>query len=292
MEEEAGKISETGRLPSDRRRPRRSDVLALAGIGSLLALLAIAVGLGVALIAMFERDVDDLTHRHVIYTTAMHEAALSSARLANTHRGFLVGGDVDEYLDAIRVRTTEVRSALTRADSAAVGDEQDGAVDMSRVRFELWLQALNGDTAAFRGGAREEAIAATLGATRDLRRTYEDSLARGYTLGVQSIESDTDSILTSASRSVWALLGYLAVALVIGVAIAIWVVRGILRPSLTLSRNALEVLTKGRIVVDRDETGEGQGVAVVVPIEVVNKLAGSALETQEALDPDSSVPAA
>jgi hypothetical protein len=79
------------------------------------------------------------------------------------------------------------------------------------------------------------------------------------------------------------LLTYLAVALVLGVAVALWVVRAILKPAFTLSQNAIEVLTKGEVLVDEDERGSHHGVSVVVPIEVVNALAESALDTQESL---------
>ena len=81
------------------------------------------------------------------------------------------------------------------------------------------------------------------------------------------------------------LLVYLAFALVIGVAVALWVVRAILKPAFVLSRNAIEVLTQGRLLVEGDEGGSHHGVAVQVPIEVVNALAESALEAQEGLRP-------
>jgi hypothetical protein len=68
-------------------------------------------------------------------------------------------------------------------------------------------------------------------------------------------------------------------------------VRAILRPAFTLSQNAIEVLTQGQVLVNEDERGSHHGVAVVVPIEVVNALAESALETQESLKP-SAEPAA
>jgi hypothetical protein len=142
---------------------------------------------------------------------------------------------------------------------------------------------LNGDIAAYRRGSRERATQATLGSTRQLRKTYEQSLALAYALGVRSIESATTSLSSSASRSVTILLTYLAVALVLGVAVALWVIRAILRPAFTLSQNAIEVLTQGRVLVNEDDRGSHHGVSVVVPIEVVNALAASALETQEGL---------
>jgi methyl-accepting chemotaxis protein len=270
------------RLRSDGRHRLASDVQVLIGVGSLLALLAVAVGLSVILIVSFEDDATDDAQRHVLYATAIHEAALSAKALANHQRGFLISGD-PEYLAEIRAGTTDARSEFTLAASYAVGAAQRDAVEKSHAQFERWLRTINGDLAANRRGELEQAIEASLGSTRQLRKTYEQSLAHAYALGVRSIESATSSLSSSATRSVTMLLTYLAFALVVGVAVALWVVRAILRPAFTLSQNAIEVLTQGRVLVDEDERGSHRGVSVVVPIEVVNALAESALETQDAL---------
>jgi methyl-accepting chemotaxis protein len=267
-----------------------SDVQVLVGVGSLLALLAVAVGLAVILIVSFENDATGETNEHTLYATAIHEAALHAKSLANHQRGFLLSGN-PEYTNEIETETAEARSSFTLAASYADGREQREAVSRSHAQFELWLRTMLGDLAAYRRGETERAIDASLGSTRQLRKTYEQSLAHAYALGTRSIESSTDSLSTSATRSVTFLLGYLAVALLVGIAIALWVVRAILRPAFTLSQNAIEVLTQGQVLVDEDERGSHHGVAVVVPIEVVNALAESALDTQESLKP-SAEPAA
>jgi methyl-accepting chemotaxis protein len=272
---------------SHRRYRLASDRQVLVGIGSLLALLAVAVGLAVFLIASFEGDATDVANRHVLYATEIHEAALSAKGMANDYRGYLLSGN-PEYVSEIRTRTAEARAAFDLAASYAVGASHRDAAREARAGFERWLIVMQEDIAAFDRGERERAIDASLGSTRQLRKDYEQSLAHAYELGVRSIESSTDSLSSSASRSVTVLLLYLALALVIGVAIAIWVVRAILRPAFTLSRNAIEVLTQGRVLVDEDERGSHHGISVVVPIEVVNALAESALETQEGLRPGST----
>jgi methyl-accepting chemotaxis protein len=276
----------SGRLRSDGRHRLASDVQVLIGVGSLLALLAVAVGLAVILIVSFEDDATVETHRHVLYAAAIHEATLSAKSIANHQRGFLLSGS-REYLDEIRIETGEARSKFLTAASYATSESQYGAVRKSHAGFERWLRQMQADLAAYRRGEREEAIEASLGSTRQLRKTYEQSLADAYVLGVRSIESATSSLSSSAARSVTVLLTYLAFALVLGVALALWVVRAILRPAFTLSQNAIEVLTQGRVLVDEDDRGSHHGVAVVVPLEVVNALAESALETQEAMRPRS-----
>jgi methyl-accepting chemotaxis protein len=259
----------------------------LVGIGSLLALLAVAVGLAVFLIASFEGDATDVANRHVLYSTEVHEAALSAKGMANDYRGFLLSGN-PEYVSEIRTRTAEARDAFDLAVSYAVTASHRDAARSARAGFERWLVAMDEDIAAFRRGERDRAVDASLGSTRQLRKNYEQSLAHAYELGVRSIESSTASLSSSASRSVTILLAYLGIALVIGVAVAIWVVRAILGPAFALSRNAIEVLTQGRVLVSEDDRGSHHAISVVVPIEVVNALAESALETQEALRPGST----
>ncbi len=261
-----------------------SDVQVLIGVGSLLALLAVAVGLAVVLIVSFEGDATGEALENTLYATAIHEAALSAKGIANDQRGYLLSGN-REYLSEIRTRTEEARSAFTLAASYAIGPAQREAVRESRTGFERWLRVLKGDIAAFDRGETERAIEASLGSTRQLRKEYEQSLAHAYAIGVRSVESSTESLSSSATRSVTLLLAYLALALLVGVAVALWVVRAILRPAFTLSQNAIEVLTQGEVLVSEDERGSHHGVSVVVPIEVVNALAESALETQESLKP-------
>lgn len=283
--EASGATGSGGRRSGGRHR-LASEVQVLIGVGSLLALLALAVGFAVILIVSFENDATDDAQRHVLYAGAIHEAALSAKSIANHQRGFLLSGD-PEFASGIRDETAIARSKFTEAESYA-SDSQQAAVAKSRAEFEGWLVAMQADLATYRRGEQERAIRQSLGSTRDLRKTYELSLAQAYDLGIRSIESTTDSLSSSATRSVTLLLSYLAFALLVGVAIALWVVRTLLRPAFRLSQNAISVLNQGYVVVGEDERGSHHGISVVVPIEAVNALAESALETQESLRPGST----
>jgi methyl-accepting chemotaxis protein len=249
-------------------------------------LLAVAVAVAVFLIVSLENDATNLSHRHVQYATAVHEAALSAKSMANEQRGFLLSGN-PEYLEQLDSNVVEARSAFAAAETYAVGESQRESLAEARAGFERWLRALRADIAAYRRGGQERAIQASLGSTRQLRKTYEQSLADAYELGVRSIETATNSLSSSASRSVTILLVYLAIALLIGVGVTLWVAQRILKPAFVLSRNAMDLLTQGRVLVEEDARGSHHGVTVEVPIEVINELAESALKTQEALRPGS-----
>jgi methyl-accepting chemotaxis protein len=277
-----GETPQFGRIRWSGRERLASDHQVLVGVGSLLALLAVAVAVAVFLIVSLKDDATDVSDRNVQYATAIHEAALSAKAMANEQRGFLLSGD-PEYLEQLEIDGAEARSAFALAADYAVGAAQRDAVDEARVGFEQWFGVLRADIAAYQTGFERRAVRASLGSTRQLRKTYEQSLADAYVLGVRSIDSATDSLSSSATRSVTILLVYLALALVVGVAVAVWVVRAILGPAFVLSQNAIEVLTRGRLLVEEDEHGSHHAITVEVPVEVVNALAESALQAQKGL---------
>jgi CHASE3 domain sensor protein len=264
-----------------RRRPV-PDLQVLLGLGGLVALLAGAVGVAVFLIVSLEEDTTYITDRHVRYSTAIHQAALEAKGIANNERGFLISGD-PEFLVELEQHTRSARESFAVASGHAVGARQRAAVAEARAGFERWLRALRNELAAYHAGRREQAVAASLGRTRELRKTNERALAQAHARGLRAIESATSSVSSSASRSVSILLIYLAFALVAGVGIAFWIVRTLLKPAYHLTRNALELLTQARILVDEDAQGSHRAVGVEVPIEVVNALGDSVLEAQEVL---------
>jgi methyl-accepting chemotaxis protein len=269
-------------LRANRRRRTAPDPGVIVGLGALVALLAGAVGVAVFLIASLESGTRELSDRPFRYATAIHQAALDAKALANHERGFLISGD-EEFARGLEVSTADAREAFAAAERSAVDAEAREAAAEARKGFELWIASSQRDIATFRAGAEEEAIRNSLTTTRQLRKTNEVALERAHALGLQSIDEARNSLSASASRSVTVLLGYLAVALVLAVGVALWAVRRILRPAHALTRNALEVLTNARVLVREGEGGSHYAVAVEVPVEVVNTLAESALETQDVL---------
>jgi CHASE3 domain sensor protein len=264
------------------RRRLSSDVRVLAGLGTLLALLAGAVGAAVVLIVALENNAGTFSERHVQYAAAIHEAALSAKTMANHERGFLISGD-DEFIEELDELTIDVRVAFDSAERFAVGALQRDAAAEAHAGFERWLRALDAELADYRAGFRQRAVKTALGPTRQLRKSYERSLERAHAIGLSPIESASDSVSTTASRSVTILLVYLAIALVVGVGVVFWVARTVLKPTYDLTRSALNVINRSRILVEDDGSGSHTAIAVQVPIEVVNDLAESAIETREIL---------
>ena len=265
-----------------RRRRLAPELQVLVAIGCLVASLAVAVGIAVFLIVDLEDDTSYLAHRHVQYANAIHEAALHAKGIANDERGYLLSGD-REFLDELEDRTVAARAAFTDADAYASNPRERAVAGEARAGFERWMRAIQAELTDYRAGSRQSAISSSLGPTRQLRKDYEASLTRAHSLGLRSIESATSSVSSSASRSVTILLVYLAVALAVGIAVTVWVVRTILKPAYTLSRNAFNVLMQARVLVEEDDRGSHRAVGVEVPIEAVNALGDSVLGAQDAL---------
>jgi methyl-accepting chemotaxis protein len=244
--------------------------------------MAGAVGVAVYLIVALADDSTRLSERPFEYATAIHDAALDAKGIANNERGFLISGDTS-FVDDLEEGAADARAAFAAAQANASTSRERQAAAEAKAGFDRWLQAVRREIAAYQAGSRADAVAASLGPTRDLRKSYERSLASAHALGLDSIETATRSVSSSASRSVTILLVYLAAALLLGVAVTLWVARTILRPTSELTRHALDVLTNSRILVEEDTRGSHRGVTVEVPLEVVNTLAASALETREVL---------
>jgi hypothetical protein len=71
--------------------------------------------------------------------------------------------------------------------------------------------------AVFQAGDRQRAITASLGPERELRKSYERSLADAQSVGDRSVQSARTSVAAAWSRSVGILITCLAVALAVGV---------------------------------------------------------------------------
>jgi methyl-accepting chemotaxis protein len=216
-------------LGPDSGRPRETHVYAALGV--LLAVLTISFVVAVLLVLDLRADQSRLQSRYVPYASAVAEAALHAKGIANDERGFLISGD-EQFVRQLEDRIGETRSAFAAALRAAGSEDQHDTVDRAWAGFEDWLQALRSELTRFQAGEREAATEAALGPVRSLRKAYEAELARAQTLGESAIESGRESVADTSSRSVMLLLLGLLVTLVLGGAVAIWLVRAVVRPPL------------------------------------------------------------
>jgi methyl-accepting chemotaxis protein len=198
-------------------------------IGSLVAMVAVCILVAVLLIVGLKEDQAQITTREVPYASAIAAAALSAKGIANDERGFLLTRD-PKFIDELERRMGSARVAFDAAADAADTDEQRQAVADARSGFEQWVRALRSELATFQASTRRIETEAAIAPARELRKTYESSLAKADAQATSAIQSRETSVSDAASRSVIILLACLPIALVIGCAIALWIVRTILRP--------------------------------------------------------------
>jgi CHASE3 domain sensor protein len=204
--------------PRTRRRLSLRYQVAL-GVGSLLALLVMAMLVAIALVVAVKTDERHGDDRELPYASAVATAALNAKGVANDQRGFLLTGDPTFIHEADR-RISDARAALAAAMNAAADPAQRRAANDARSGFERWVQTMQGEFATFQAGDRHRAIATSLGPDRALRKTYERSLANAQALGAHSTESATSPAAATSSRWAWILVACLLAALVIGVGVA------------------------------------------------------------------------
>jgi methyl-accepting chemotaxis protein len=198
------------------------------GVGGLVALLVVSVVVAVFLITRLDGEQAQLYDRNVPYASAIAAAALNAKGVANDERGFLLSKDT-AFIEELGGRATKARVAFASAMIAADADAQREAVTESREGFERWMQAVRTELKSFARGHHQGRLMDTMATTRALRKTYEESLARANALAVNALRSGETSVEASSSQSVTVLLACLIAALIIGIGVAVWLVRTILR---------------------------------------------------------------
>jgi len=215
MAEEKGASAAKPRI---RRRWAPARYQVVLSVASLLALLVASMLVAIVLVLALRADGRDLDDRGVPYASAVAAAALNAKGVANDQRGFLLTGDPTFIREADH-RVSAARAAFAVATRAAIDPAQRQAVHDAHSGFERWLRTMRGEFATFQAGDRRNAIAASLGSDRSLRKTYEQSLATAQALGARPAPA-TGSTVVPSSRLMWILVAFLLVALVAGV----WVV--------------------------------------------------------------------
>jgi methyl-accepting chemotaxis protein len=170
-----------------------------------------------------------LNDRAVPFANAVAAAALDAKGVANDERGLLMSGDRRFVEEAAR-RIRGARASFAVATAAASGSDQRRAISDARAGFERWVSAVEREFRGFSAGDRRAPITASLGPGRALRKRYEAALTRAQTLGARAIRSGDASVAAASSRSIAILITYLLASLVIGLAVAYWLVRSIANP--------------------------------------------------------------
>jgi methyl-accepting chemotaxis protein len=215
----------------EKRGPMSALVVRLATVAAiaLLALVVAAVAIGLMLFMGPVRDAVELTERQTRFVTAVQSAALHAKGIANDERGYFLS-QAPEFRTEMAERSVLARRAITDALGAA-DDVQRPVVVEARAGFERWLAAIEVDIATLDSGDRAAALSASLGPTRGLRKAYEASLAEAQSLGEGGIRTAESAVSDVSLRSVIILLGYLTVAIGIGVLVTTWLVNAVLRPA-------------------------------------------------------------
>lgn len=208
------------------------DFKVLLAASAMVALVVIGAVLAVAFILAM-RSGADAVEGQARYAAAIDAAALHAKGMANNERGFLIDGDED-FISQMEGRSELVRASFT----AALETADDGAratVVEAREAFERWLASVEEEIALFRSGDEAAAIEMSLGVARAQRWTYEGWLADAKSVGAGGFQDAAAAVDGTSTASTVVLLGYLIVAVLAAVTIALWIIRVVLRPAATLA---------------------------------------------------------
>lgn len=209
------------------RRPLGHQVL--FGIAGFLALLIGVVVMAIALVVNLNHRETHLNRGNAAYVNWVQSASVDAKAIANDQRGFLLSGDRQFLLEADG-RVDSVRAAFTSAAAASGSSAELAAINAARDGFERWIVEFQSEVDVFESGDHQAAITTSLGAGRDLRKSYEASLDGAQTIGMSGVQSGDHSVAAAATLTIRLLIVGLLVALVIGVGIGEWLLRTIVRP--------------------------------------------------------------
>jgi len=198
-------------------------------LGGLLALFTVAMLVAIFMMAGLRAGEARLNDRDVPYASAVADAALNAKGVANDQRGFLLTGDAT-FIDEAGRRVGAARGSFAAAARAASNDSQRQAVSAAQAGFDRWVQAVHEEFTTFQNGDHDQAIAASAGTDRELRKIYEQALADAQAVADSSIRSASSAVAAAYLRSEWILAAGLLLVLAIGGAIAYWLIRSIATP--------------------------------------------------------------
>jgi methyl-accepting chemotaxis protein len=155
-------------------RPVAVRILAAVGIASLTA-----IGVG-ALAVSDLHELRDARSQELStalpYMNSLHDIGLTAKATANDERGYLLTAD-PEFLTEIEGRLSKVDGHLAEARAAARADQSD-YLDELEAGLDAWSGSLQAEFDLYAQDP-DAGIALAFGATRDLRKAYEESLKAG-----------------------------------------------------------------------------------------------------------------
>ena len=212
--------------PAPTSRTIPPDLKILLAAAGMVGLVVVGVALAVMFLVAVRTGADEV-ERHARYSAAIDAAALHAKGMATNERGFLIDGDED-FIAQLEGRSELVRTAFATAIETA-DEGQRATVVEAREGFERWLDTVEEVFAVYRSGDEDAAIELSLGQARNQRWTYEGWLADAKTLGVQGFQDAATSVDGISNLSMIVLFGYLILAAVGAVIIALWAMPAVRR---------------------------------------------------------------
>jgi methyl-accepting chemotaxis protein len=207
----------------------------LIGVGSLVVLFVASILLAIFLVVELNDQSRQLSAHAVPFATAVDEAALAAKGAANDSRGFLISGN-EIYVEEFARRVSETDRALATASRHATSEAELKGTARVTSQFGQWVLAARREFSAYVAGRRQAAVVSSLGPDRALRKRYEASLALAGRQAQDAIRTGDSSYAGASRRAVRILLVALLVSLALGLGVAIWVVRRILKPVYSVLR--------------------------------------------------------
>ena len=143
--------------------------------------------------------------------------------MANDERGYLLTGD-SEFLGEIADRAKKIDGELADAGKAAPEADDIETVERISAKFGTWAKALDAEFAQYKTDPKG-ATKVALGANRDLRKAYEETVKAAIADSTGDLDRSLADVKADAGATRTALLGALLAMIVLAAAGCFWLER-------------------------------------------------------------------
>ena len=199
----------------------------LAAFAVVLVLIGISAALSVSPLGPLHTAQINVTDRAQPFLGHLTDAAVAAKAAANDERGYLLTGDPQFTQEIATLRDPIVYKALD-ADRNIYGAQstETAAIDKIVAGYQRWVNARDAELRLYRTD-KTQAVFLALNTNRDLRKSYEDSIAKATDLAKRDVTHSNAVFQSDENNARNISIGFAIAALLAAVVLAWWISRSV-----------------------------------------------------------------
>ncbi|RNE92860.1 methyl-accepting chemotaxis protein [Marichromatium sp. AB32] len=202
------------------------------GFGIVLVLLGVVGFIGISKIYGINRNIDTITQDLFPKTVYANNVIDSVNAVARSVRNILIDNDrlkMQREMDAIEQRGREITKNLDQLESTITSQEGVRRLEATRETRAAYLDAQSRLMGLLRDGQREAAKALLETEVEDAQEDYLHAIAALITFQTDLMREAGEDAQQNVDSATTQVLLLCVIALVVGIAVGFWIVRGLMR---------------------------------------------------------------